>query len=499
MRLKTAYGLLLVPVWIGGCSGGSSSMVSNSKASAGVGVSNGNRTIARPDGSNGSTAIAERYADDAARIITAVLEENDAYEKMEYLCDEIGHRLSGSVELERAVAWTQEAMKADGQENVHGEKVMVPKWVRGEESARMIKPREMKLHILGLGLSVGTPPEGITAPIVCVKDEGEFEAAADQMAGKIVLFNNPMPPYDPEKGAGYGTTVRFRGKGPRIAAENGAVACLVRSVTAHSLRTPHTGATNYRDAEVKIPAAAISTEEAAMIQRLSDRGREVVVTLKMDARHEGMVPSANVIGELRGSERPEEVVVIGGHLDSWDVGQGAHDDGGGCVIAMETINVLRKLGLRPRRTIRVVLWTNEENGLNGGRQYAEDHADELVNHVAAIESDSGVFAPKGYSVQCSDPDKQARAAEQMRDIAGLLESIGATSIREGGSGADVSPMKSAGFALMGFRVEGKTYFDYHHTHADTLDKVVPEELSRCVASLAVVSYVLADMPGRLGE
>ncbi|RME39329.1 MAG: M20/M25/M40 family metallo-hydrolase, partial [Planctomycetota bacterium] len=209
--------------------------------------------------------------------------------------------------------------------------------------------------------------------------------------------------------------------------------------------------------------------------------------------------SANVVGELLGREKPEEVVVIGGHIDSWDVGQGAHDDGGGCVMAMEAIRVLRRLNLRPRRTIRVVLWTNEENGLGGGRAYANEHAEELPNHIAAIEADSGVFAPRGYSLECTDKKREGVALRQMEDILSLLDPyIPELRALTGGSGADVSPMREAGVILMGHRVEGSHYFDYHHTHADTIDKVDPEDLSRNVAVLATVAYILADMPQRFG-
>jgi hypothetical protein len=445
-------------------------------------------------------SLAERYRVDAKRIIDATLAGNDSYRKLEELCDDIGARLSGSAALEKAVTWAVKTMEADGQENVRTEKVMVPKWVRGDESLVMLEPRPKKIAMLGLGGSVGTPPQGITAEVVVVTDEKELDALGEAgVKGKIVLFNNPMPPFDPEKGAGYGRTVRFRTGGARLAAAKGAVACLVRSVTAHSLYTPHTGALRYGDAKPRIPAAAISTEEAGMIARLTARGVQVKVRLKMQARDEGMAPSANVIAELRGRTNPEQVVVIGGHIDSWDVGQGAHDDGTGCVIAMETLNVLRKLNLVPRRTIRVVLFTNEENGLFGGRAYAKDHADELKNHVAAIESDSGGFRPLGYSVGLKDAEKTKVAVEQLRDIARLLKPVGATRITAGGGGADVGPMRPAGVPVMDLTVEGATYFDYHHTHADTLDKVDPEELSQCVATMAVMSYVLADMPGRLGE
>ena len=442
--------------------------------------------------------IAKRYAATAERIVRATLAKNDAWSKMEELCDGIGHRLSGSESLEKAVAWAVATMKADRQDNVRAERVMVPKWVRGKESAVMVEPRRHVLAMLGIGRSVGTPPDGITAPVEVVEDEKALEALGSRAAGKIILFNNPMPEYDAESGAGYGTTVRFRSTGAKLAAEKGAVACLVRSVTAHSLRSPHTGAMrDYGDVAKKIPAAAISTEDADMISRLRARDKKVVVTLKMQARMEADAPSANVIGELRGRERPDEIVVIGGHLDSWDVGQGAHDDGGGCVISMEAINVLRRLNLIPRRTIRVVLFTNEENGLRGGRAYAADHAED--KHVAAIESDSGIFRPTGFSVDFNDDAKKTRAVEQMRDLVSLLESIGPMKAEAGGSGADVGPMKDRGFGLLGFRVEGSKYFDYHHTRADTLDKIDPADLSRCTAVMAVAAYILADMPEKLGE
>lgn len=439
------------------------------------------------------------YADAARRIVNATLAGNDAHDRLAYLCDSIGHRLSGSPGLEQAIEWALATMRTDGQDNVHPEPVMVPKWVRGDEWARMIEPRSCDLPMLGLGLSVGTPPEGITAPVVCVDDEAQLAALGEGAAGKIVLFNNVMRPYNRETGSGYGEAVRFRGKGPRIAAAQGAVACLVRSVTATSLGSPHTGATSYRDAPVKIPAAAITTEDADMIARLLERGQRVVVTLKMDARHDGMVPSANVIGELRGTTWPHEVVVISGHFDSWDVGCGAHDDGAASVAAMEAIHVLRKLGMIPRRTIRVVLWTNEENGLNGGRTYAADHEAELPHHIAALESDGGTFAPSGLGVECDDEARQAVAVRQLGEILRLLAPISGDDVSKGGSGADISPMRPGGVILLGLRTENAKYFDYHHSRADTLDKIAREDLSANVATMAGVAYVIADMPWRLGE
>lgn len=457
----------------------------------------GNPGIGSRDGVGAS--IATRYHDAADRIVRAALADNDAYDKLEYLCLQIGHRVSGSPQLEQAIDWAVAALVQDGQENVRPERVMVPHWVRGRESATMIKPRVEPLHILGLGGSVATSADGITAPVVVVADEEELDALGPGAKGKIVLFNNPMPKYGPERGAGYGRTVRFRSYGARLASEKGAIGCLIRSVTAQSLRSPHTGAMEYGDAKVKIPAAAVSIEDAEMIARLQRRGVAVVVNLKMEAKTLADVPSANVIGELRGSTLPDEIVVIGGHIDSWDVGQGAHDDGGGCVIAMEAVNVLRKLNMIPKRTIRVVLWTNEENGLRGGKAYANEHAGEMDKHVAAIESDSGIFEPKGYSVVCTDKQREAIAAGQMRDILSLFSgSIGRMTVPTGWAGADISPMKESGVILMGQRVEGSKYFNYHHTHADTIDKVDPQELSQNVAVLAAVAYILADMPERFG-
>lgn len=444
-------------------------------------------------------SISNQYREVSKRILESTIEDNDGYKKMQELCDGIGHRLSGSPQLTQAIHWAADSMREDGQENVRIEPVMVPHWVRGSESLVMTQPRPATIAMLGLGRSVGTPKEGITAEVVVVSDEAELGALGDGASGKIVLFNNPMPSYDPDTGAGYGQTVRFRSNGARLAAAQGAVACLVRSVTAHSLRSPHTGAMNYGDAEVKVPAAAISTEDAAMLARLQDRGVPIVVTLKMQAHTLEDAPSGNVIGELRGTTNPEEIIVIGGHIDSWDVGQGAHDDATGCVMAMEAINVLRNLNLKPRRTIRVVLWTNEENGLAGGKLYAADHKDELENHVAAIESDSGGFKPLGYSFECSDEEKLIAAEKQLRDMATLLDPVGAGRITVGSSGADLGPMRDAGIILMGHRVNGEKYFNYHHSHADTLDKVDPHEFSQNIAVMATMAYILADMPMRLGE
>ncbi len=444
--------------------------------------------------------LADRYQTTVNKIIDATLAGNSSWQKLVELCDDIGHRLSGSKALDQAIVWAVKTMKADGHENVHTEKVMVPKWVRGAESCHMLEPRPMELKMLGLGGSVATPKGGITAEVAVVRDEKELKALGSGAKGKIVLFANRMPAYDAQKGgSGYGHTVRFRGHGARMASELGAVAVLVRSVTAYSLHTPHTGAMRYGDAKRKIPAAALTVEDAAMLERFAQRGKRVKVRLKMSAKDHGMVPSANVVAEIRGSEKPEEVVIISGHLDAWDVGTGAHDDGAGCVMAMEALTVLRKLGLRPRRTIRAILWTNEENGLKGGKTYARDHHEELSNHVAAIEADSGSFEPKGFSLRLTDPEASKRGVKTLGRVLALLHKTGATHAKAGWAGADISPMAKHNVPLMGLRMDGSLYFNTHHTAADTVDKVDPHILSKNVASMAALAFVLADMPGRLGD
>ena len=443
------------------------------------------------------TDIAKTYEATAKKIFDSARSGNKSYDKLQQLCDDIGHRLSGSESLEKAIEWAQKVMKADGHENVQAEKVMVNKWVRGKEFCRLTAPRDFEIPMLGLGGSVATPKEGITAEAIVVSSKEELDKLSDdQIAGKIVVFNAAMPKWTKET-SGYGQTVKYRSNGASWAAERGAVAALVRSVTAYSLQSPHTGAMRY-DAKIKkVPVAAISTESAMMLARFQKRGVATKVKLYMEAKSEGEVPSANVVGEIVGSEKPEEIVVIGGHIDSWDVGQGAQDDGCGCVVAMEALTLLRKLNLKPKRTIRVVLWTNEENGVAGGRSYAARHADEL--HVAGIESDSGGFKPEGISIDMADEKKQEIAAEQLANILKLLEPIGATRVKQSFSGVDVGQLKPSGTACMGLNVDGRLYFNTHHTWADTVDKVDPKELTDCTIAIATAAFVIADMPEQLGE
>ena len=434
--------------------------------------------------SGSAQPVANQYRDVASRIIARATKDSAAWNRLAVLTETFGHRFSGSESLERAIDWTIAEMRKDGLDGVRGEPVMVPRWVRGAESVELISPRRVMLPMLGLGGSVATPTQGITADVMVVNNYDDLRARASEARGKIVLFNVPFTVY--------GQTVAYRSGGAVAAARVGAVASLVRSITPYSMRTPHTGGMAYNDSVPKIPHAAITPEDADMIARMIQRGERVTVKLTMSARMMPDAQSRNVIAELRGTTSPDEVVVMGGHIDSWDVGRGAMDDAGGVVVAWEAIRILKELGLRPKRTIRVVGWTNEENGLRGGNGYRDAHRAELDKHIAAIESDGGVFKPLGFGFTGSDS-----AFAIVRQIGSLLAGIGAGEIARGGGGADIGPIMALGVPGLGLNVDGTRYFWYHHTEADTVDKLDQREVALCVAVMAVMAYVLADMPDKL--
>lgn len=428
--------------------------------------------------------IGRTYRQAADRLIEAALADSAAYARLTLLVDKFGHRFSGSTSLEQAIDWILQEMERDGLENVHGEPVMVPHWVRGDESVELLTPRYRRLAMLGLGGSIATPPQGITAPVLAVSSWEEMEARAEEARGKIVL-------YDPDW-ENYGVNVAYRSRGAIVAAQAGAVASLIRSAGSFSINSPHTGAMSYDPDIPKIPHAALTPEDARMLHRMLDRGERVTVRLKMEAQTLPDVPSRNVVAEIRGRERPEEIVVLGGHIDSWDVGQGAMDDGGGSVAAWEAVRLMHRLGMRPRRTVRVVLWTNEENGLRGGNAYRDQHVQELDRHVLAIESDGGVFQPAGFGFTGSD-----EAFEILRQVGSLLNRIDAGTITRGGGGADIGPIMREGVPGAGLQVDGSRYFWYHHSDGDTIDKLDPEGMARCVAAMAVLAYVVAELPAPL--
>jgi carboxypeptidase Q len=427
------------------------------------------------------TGITEQYKAAADQLIAAALSDSAAYKRLSELVDRFGHRFSGSPALERAIDWISAEMRRDGLQNVRGESVMVPHWVRGRESAELVSPRIDTLAMLGLGGSIGTSPQGVEGEVMVVSSFDELTRRAAEARGKIILFDVPF--------TNYGQTVQYRSNGAIAAARAGAIASLIRSVASYSMKTPHTGGMRYDSAVPRIPHAALSVEDAMMIHRMIDRGEKVRVRIKMEARMLPDAQSRNVMGEVVGRERPDEVVVLGGHIDSWDVGQGAMDDGGGVVAAWEAVRLIHKLGLKPRRTIRIVGWTNEENGLRGGNAYRDAHRNELSKHILAIESDAGVFKPTGFGFSGSND-----AFAIVQQVGKLLEGIGAGQITRGGGGADIGPIMQQGVPGMGLDVDGTRYFWYHHSEADTVDKLDPREVALCAAAMAVMAYVVADLP-----
>jgi len=430
-------------------------------------------------------AIQKEYQAIADKIIAAATADSAAWNKLAELTDGFGNRISGSDALERAIDWIIGKMRAEGLENVRGEPVMVPKWVRGHEKAELLQPRYLNLPMLGLGGSVATPRGGVEAEVLVVSSFDDLKAHAAEAKGKIVLFDVPF--------TNYGQTVAYRGSGAIESAKVGGVATLIRSVGPFGMRTPHTGVMQPYDSTLaKLPAAAITMEDAAMLHRMQARGQRIVVRLEMEAQQLPEAPSRNVMGELAGREKPDEVVVFGGHIDSWDVGTGAMDDGGGVVIAWEAVRLLHALGLRPRRTIRAVGWTNEENGGRGGDAYREAHRAELAKHIAAIESDGGTFKFRGFGFSGGDS-----AYAVVRQIGKLLKPLGADTVFAGGGGSDIGPIMGEGVPGMSPNVDGSRYFWYHHTEADNVDKVDPRELAENVAAMAVMAYVLADLPAAL--
>ena len=444
------------------------------------------QSVPQPSAKTQATpAWLEQYREPASRLIGAAMVDSFAWRRLAALTDGIGNRLSGTPELTRAIDWALAEMKRDGLENVHAEPVMVPHWVRGRESAEIVEPAHHQVVMLGLGDSVGTPNSGVQAEALVVRSFQELDAASARARGRIVVFNVPFTNYD--------QTRPYRSEGPSRAAQLGAVAVLVRSVGPPGLRLPHTGGLSYTPNVAQIPAAAISSEDADRLQRMTDRGEHIVLRLQMEAHFDADAASANVVGEWRGREKPDEVVVIGGHIDSWDVGAGASDDGGGMVATWEALRLIKSIGLRPRRTIRVVLWTNEENGGRGGRAYRDAHLAELPKHVMMLEADSGLFTPVSFAVTAN-----TAARDTVRAIASLLANIDADSVTPGGGGSDIDPSVTAA-AIPALSYEGTgDYFLLHHTPADTVDKIAPVDVSRAAAAIAVMSYVIADLPQRLG-
>ncbi|HXX41527.1 MAG TPA: M20/M25/M40 family metallo-hydrolase [Chthoniobacterales bacterium] len=433
---------------------------------------------------------------DLKRLQQAALTSDYAYRQVAHLADNIGPRLSGSAQAAKAVEYVGAELKAIGCD-VQLEKVMVPHWVRGEESAALIQfPGQadnttQKIVLCALGGSVATPTGGITAEIIAVKNFDELKSLSRQkIAGKIVLFDYPFDKQIAAEGRGgeaYGEAVVYRSDGPSAAARQGAVACLIRSVGGAEYRIPHTGQTKYADDAPKIPAGAVTAEDADLIAHLVKQGS---VTMKLILTPQTLpdVESANVIGDVKGSEHPEQVVVVSGHLDSWDLGTGAIDDGAGVAVSMEAANLIHQLHLKPKRTIRVIAWMNEENGSAGSKKYAKDHERDWADHFAAIETDSGADHPIGLNIKAMP---QVKAI--LKPIAAILQESGAGMLAlVEHCGADIEPMEKANVPTFAPIQDSRFYFNYHHTAADTLDKIVPRQLAENSAVVAVTAYALAN-------
>src|SRR5213593_2617619 len=427
----------------------------------------------------------------------AALSSDYAYRLVAHLANNIGPRLSGSAQAAKAVEYVANELKAIGCE-VQLEKVMVPHWVRGEETAALVQfpgqapETTQKIVLCALGPSVATPADGITAEVIAVRNFEELKSLPrDKVVGKIVLFNYPFDKQiaaEGRAGEAYGEAVVYRSDGPSAAARQGAVACLIRSVGGADYRLPHTGMTKYANDAPKIPAGAVTAEDADLIVDLVRQG-PVKMKLVLTPQQLSDVESYNVIADIKGSAHPEQVIIVSGHLDSWDLGTGAIDDGAGVAVSMEVANLIQKLHLKPKRTIRVIAWMNEENGEAGSKQYAKDHEKEFSTHFAAMETDGGAGHPIGVHIKANPEVKKMFAP-----VAAILQKSGAGILNlVEHCGADIEPLEKAGVPAFSPIQESRFYFNYHHTAADTLDKIVPKELAENSAVVAVAAYALATM------
>ena len=431
-----------------------------------------------------------------SRIRDAAMNDRYAYDELRHLTDNIGPRLSGSPQAAQAVEYVAAQMRALGA-TVSLEKTMVPHWVRGAETGALVAWKDMtpkseqKIVLTALGGSVATPKEGITAPVLVVSSFDQFKAlAAGDVQGRIVLFNHPFDKELAAQGEGgqaYGQSVIYRGAAPSMAAAQGAVAVLVRSVGGADFRLPHTGATFYDPAVTKIPAAAVTAEDADLISNLAGQG-EVRMRLVLTPETNPKVESHNVIADWKGSAHPEQVVIVSGHLDSWDLGTGAIDDGAGVAVSMQVIHLLKSLDLHPQRTIRFIAWMDEESGSEGAATYAQEHASEIANHVGALESDLGADHPTGITF-AGKPE----LSRWLRPVAHQLEPIGAAVVTRGEeAGEDVAAVVEKGVPGFTPSQDSRFYFNYHHTAADTFDKIDLTHLNQNAAVMAVTAYALAD-------
>ncbi len=431
---------------------------------------------------NKDSAMFKRISDD-------VFTNSKAYDNLRFLCKQVGPRLSGSPQAEKSVKETYRMMKELGADTVYLQECMVPHWVRGaKESALLVdeKGATYNLNVCALGNSVGTGKKGVKAEVVEVRSFAELDALGEKgLKGKIVFYNFPMNPTNVETFRSYGEAGQFRGRGPSMAAKYGAIGVMVRSLASNIDDYPHTGATTYNDSFPKIPAIAVSTRHADYVSAELNK-KKGMQYFRTECEMLPDVKSHNVIGEIRGAEFPNEVITVGGHLDSWDLAEGAHDDGAGCVQSMEIIRVYKKLGIKPKRTIRVVMFMNEENGLRGGRKYAEVAATEKnKKFIFALESDAGGFTPRAFGFTAEE-----KTLAKLRNWEPLFKPYGVYEFSAGGGGADIGPLRPLGTTLAGLRPDSQRYFDHHHAANDTFEMVSKRELELGAINMVLLLYVV---------
>lgn len=424
------------------------------------------------------------------QVANEVMKNSGAYDNLHFLTKKIGPRLSGSAGAQKAVEATAAMLKAAGADTVYLQPCMVPHWVRGAKEQGFVKRAGManyQLRLCALGNSVGTGAKGVTAPVIEVRTMKELESLGENVKGKIVFFNIPMDPTHIRTFRAYGESGVGRRDGPSYAAKYGAVAVMVRSLASNIDEFPHTGATRYLDSFPKIPAVAISTADAEWLSKELRKKMMLTATLKTFCKMLPDAPSYNVVGELRGTEFPEQILSVGGHLDSWDLGEGAHDDGAGCVQSIEVIRALKALGIKPKRTVRAVMFMNEENGGRGGRAYLDWAKNKNEKHVFALESDAGGFTPRGISMDMNDEKK-----EKLLKWKPLFYEYGVYDFSPGGGGADIGYLKEIGTPLAGFAPDSQRYFDLHHASNDVFEAVSKRELDLGAANMAILMWLVSE-------
>ena len=425
------------------------------------------------------------------KIYNEALSNGNSYEWLDYLSNDIGGRLSGSINYDRSVKWGRDELNLIGIDSVWLQPVMIPKWVRGAPEYAHIESspgNTISVPIAALGGSISTPSIGISANIIEVKSFEELNnIGKDSITGKIIFFNRKMDPTLVNTFESYSGSVNQRTQGAAKAAKLGAVGVIVRSMTTTLDDYPHTGSMYYDGLALneRIPAAAISTNGAELLSSMLSLNPNIKFFFRQNSKNFPDVLSYNVIGQIDGSERSDEIIVVGGHLDSWDLGDGSHDDGAGIVQSMEVLRILKNLDYKPKRTIRVVLYANEENGLRGGNKYAELAKKNNESHFFALESDAGGFTPRGFSFDTSESEFNS-----LKEFKDLFKEYGADNFIIGGSGADIGPLKDDKIILAGLRPDPQRYFDYHHAASDTFDKINKRELELGAAAMTALVYLL---------